>query len=326
MTTFQIIAIVVLSLGTLASLGFLTASVVKMFSEEKIRLPKTEKVKAKVEPVVEEPQAEPVEEDTEIDIDQMLARLEARKAENEEQEQQEKPEVEVAAPDVKPAEETESTEEVVEEPVEEVATEEVVEPVEEVASEEVVEPVEETAKIEEPAEESVEETEEDEENEVVEEVEEKPEHTTIIINNINNGGDFDYKTRLEKIKESQDKIEKDLVKTKKAINKYERTQRRRVRNQKLLDRKAAELTNLNLVMYSVTDIKNIDVEKKAKQEELVAHIAELKASIQDAEEYLAKNESKYQNNVKLLSYLEKEKVRYEDEVKEIEEMIKKTAK
>lgn len=314
MTTFQIIAIVVLSLGTLASLGFLTASVVKMFSEEKIRLPKTEKVKAKVEPVVEEPQAEPVEEDTEIDIDQMLARLEARKAENEEQEQQEKPEVEVAAPDVKPAEEAESTEEVVEEPVEEVATEEV------------VEPVEETAKIEEPAEESVEETEEDEENKVVEEVEEKPEHTTIIINNINNGGDFDYKTRLEKIKESQDKIEKDLVKTKKAINKYERTQRRRVRNQKLLDRKAAELTNLNLVMYSVTDIKNIDVEKKAKQEELVAHIAELKASIQDAEEYLAKNESKYQNNVKLLSYLEKEKVRYEDEVKEIEEMIKKTAK
>ena len=326
MTTFQIIAIVVLSLGTLASLGFLTASVVKMFSEEKIRLPKTEKVKAKVEPVVEEPQAEPVEEDTEIDIDQMLARLEARKAENEEQEQQEKPEVEVAAPDVKPAEEAESTEEVVEEPVEEVATEEVVEPVEEVATEEVVEPVEETAKNEEPAEESVEETEEDEENEVVEEVEEKPEHTTIIINNINNGGDFDYKTRLEKIKESQDKIEKDLVKTKKAINKYERTQRRRVRNQKLLDRKAAELTNLNLVMYSVTDIKNIDVEKKAKQEELVAHIAELKASIQDAEEYLAKNESKYQNNVKLLSYLEKEKVRYEDEVKEIEEMIKKTAK
>lgn len=314
MTTFQIIAIVVLSLGTLASLGFLTASVVKMFSEEKIRLPKTEKVKAKVEPVVEESQAEPVEEDTEIDIDQMLARLEARKAENEEQEQQEKPEVEVAAPDVKPAEEAESTEEVVKEPVEEVATEEV------------VEPVEETAKIEEPAEESVEETEEDEENEVVEEVEEKPEHTTIIINNINNGGDFDYKTRLEKIKESQDKIEKDLVKTKKAINKYERTQRRRVRNQKLLDRKAAELTNLNLVMYSVTDIKNIDVEKKAKQEELVAHIAELKASIQDAEEYLAKNESKYQNNVKLLSYLEKEKVRYEDEVKEIEEMIKKTAK
>ena len=49
---------------------------------------------------------------------------------------------------------------------------------------------------------------------------------------------------------------------------------------------------------------------KAKQEELTAHIAELKSSIQHAEEDLAKNESKYQNNVKLLSYLKNEKIRY----------------
>ena len=30
----------------------------------------------------------------------------------------------------------------------------------------------------------------------------------------------------------------------------------------MLDRRASELTNLNLVMYSVTDIKNVDEEKK----------------------------------------------------------------
>jgi alcohol dehydrogenase class IV len=73
-------------------------------------------------------------------------------------------------------------------------------------------------------------------------------------------------------------------------------------------------------MYSVTDIKNVDQDKKAKQEELTAHIAELKSSIQDAEADLAKNENKYQNNVRLLSYLKNEKHRYEEEVKEIEEL------
>ena len=93
------------------------------------------------------------------------------------------------------------------------------------------------------------------------------------------------------------------------------------RNQKMLDRRALELTNLNLLMYSVTDIKNVDAEKKARQEELTAHIAELKASIQDAQEYIETNREKYESNLKLKDYLTHEQTRYADEVKELEALI-----
>ena len=58
----------------------------------------------------------------------------------------------------------------------------------------------------------------------------------------------DYKARLDKIIENRDKINKDLIKVEKSILNYERTKRRKARNQKMLDRRASELTNLNLVM------------------------------------------------------------------------------
>ena len=89
----------------------------------------------------------------------------------------------------------------------------------------------------------------------------------------------------------------------------------------MLDRRALELTNLNLLMYSVTDIKNVDAEKKARQEELTSHIAELKASIQDAQEYIETNREKYESNLKLKDYLTHEQTRYADEVKELEALI-----
>lgn len=144
-------------------------------------------------------------------------------------------------------------------------------------------------------------------------------HETII----QNGSVIDYKERLEKIIQTRDKIDKDLSKIQKSILKYERTKRRMNRNQKMLDRRAGELTNLNLVMYSVTDIKNVDEEKKVKQEELTSHIAELKASIQDAEEFIESNKEKNEHNVKMAKFLLLEKSRYNDEIAEIEELIKK---
>ena len=133
---------------------------------------------------------------------------------------------------------------------------------------------------------------------------------------------IDYKTRLEKVISSKDKLERDLAKIDKFILKYERTDRRKARNQKMLDRRAGELTNLNLLMYSVTDIKNVDEDKKVKQEELTAHIAELKASIQDAEEYLESNREKYNHNVKMSKFLNQEKTRLDEEIVELEKLIK----
>lgn len=144
-------------------------------------------------------------------------------------------------------------------------------------------------------------------------------HETVI----QNGSVIDYKERLEKIIQTRDKIDKDLSKIQKSILKYERTKRRMNRNQKMLDRRAGELTNLNLVMYSVTDIKNVDEDKKVKQEELTSHIAELKASIQDAEEFIESNKEKNEHNVKMAKFLLLEKSRYNDEIAEIEELIKK---
>ena len=299
MTTLEIVALVIILVGAAVAVSFLVAGIIEMYTEKGIRLPRPKKVKE--QEIEEEEIEEQVQEDAEIDIDQMLARLEARKEELEEDKTEEVVEEEF----VFPAVEEEVIQEVVEEPVEEAVEEVVEEPeaeVEDVVEEETAEEVE------------------DADDAIIEEseVEEAVEKPVVIETEVDK---FDYKTRLEKIKESQEKIERDLEKTQKAINRYERTERRRARNQKLLDKKATELTNINLVMYSVTDIKNVDQEKKAKQEELTAHIAELKASIQDAEEDLAKNESKYQNNVKLLSYLKNEKHRYEEEVKELENFV-----
>ena len=137
------------------------------------------------------------------------------------------------------------------------------------------------------------------------------------------GSVIDYKARLAKIIENRDKIERDLTKIQKSILKYERTKRRKNRNQKMLDRRAGELTNLNLVMYSVTDIKNVDEDKKVKQEELTAHIAELKASIQDAEEFIESNKEKNEHNVKMAKFLIQERTRYNEEIAELQNLINK---
>lgn len=142
---------------------------------------------------------------------------------------------------------------------------------------------------------------------------------------INSGSVIDYKTRLDKIVETKEKIEKDLKKIQKSILKYERTKRRKNRNQKMLDRRAGELTNLNLVMYSVTDIKNVDEDKKIKQEELTAHIAELKASIQDADEFIESNKEKNEHNVKMAKFLIQERSRYNDEIEELKALIDATS-
>ena len=135
---------------------------------------------------------------------------------------------------------------------------------------------------------------------------------------------LDYKARLENVMQNRNKIEKDLIKLQKAILNYERTKRRKSRNQKMLDRRASELTNLNLIMYSVTDIKNVDEDKKIKQEELTAHIAELKASIQDADEFLDSNKEKNEHNIKMAKFLLQEKNRYSEEISELEKLIRNT--
>jgi len=231
------------------------------------------------------PVKEENEEINEIDLDAMLAKLEeASKQEVEEEKIEEAPIVEVQLEETK-------------EEVEEAPVVEIIEEVEEENDEQV----------------EVIEVKEEPKQEEVKQEEVKQEEKS--------GPEFDYRIRLEKIKESQAKIDRDLDKTTRAILKYERTIRRKERNQKMLDRRALELTNLNLLMYSVTDIKNVDAEKKARQEELTAHISELKASIQDAETYLETNKEKHENNLTLREYLTHEKTRYADEVKELESLI-----
>lgn len=213
--------------------------------------------------------------------------------------------------------------------------EEATEEVKEEAAEIVAEPVEETETVENNAEEATEETEEVAETET-ETVEEAKEETTEEVETsvesveetelppISPANLLDYKARLEKVIENRDKINKDLIKVEKSILNYERTKRRKARNQKMLDRRASELTNLNLVMYSVTDIKNVDEDKKIKQEELTSHIAELKASIQDAEEFLDSNKEKNDHDVKMAKFLIQEKSRYNEEIAELEKLIAKT--
>ena len=89
----------------------------------------------------------------------------------------------------------------------------------------------------------------------------------------------------------------------------------------MLDRKSAELANLNLVLYNVNNIEDIDPEKKKKQEALMEHITELKASIKTANEYLSANQEKYQNSKKIKDFLTGEKVRYNEEIAELEQLI-----
>lgn len=217
--------------------------------------------------------------------------------------------------------------------VENVVVEEVVEEIEEPKVEEKVEVVEEVkpskkAKVEEKDIEEFASIDEDAQNETSEDDSELLSHIEELKSEkhepIVAGSVIDYKSRLEKIIENRNKIERDLAKIQKSILKYERTKRRKNRNQKMLDRRAGELTNLNLVMYSVTDIKNVDEDKKIKQEELTAHIAELKASIQDAEEFIESNKEKNEHNVKMAKFLIQEKARYNEEIAELQELINKS--
>lgn len=293
MSPFQIVAIVILGLGVLTALGFTIAFIVVSCAKEKAQDEKDVSIDSQKEEI------------NEIDLDQMLAKLEEASKTKEEEKTEEPAQVEEKAEE--PAQVEEAKEEIKEEPKE---------------------PAQDNSKVvinifgadvqKEP---------EDEEAEVtpviVEETkEEKEEQPAEIVTVVDHAGpEFDYRIRLEKIKESQAKIDRDLDKTSRAILKYERTIRRMERNQKMLDRRALELTNLNLLMYSVTDIKNVDAEKKARQEELTSHIAELKASIQDAQEYIETNREKYESNLKLKDYLTHEQTRYADEVKELEALI-----
>lgn len=293
MSPFQIVAIVILGLGVLTALGFTIAFIVVSCAKEKAQDEKDVSIDSQKEEI------------NEIDLDQMLAKLEEASKTKEEEKTEEPAQVEEKAEE--PAQVEEAKEEIKEEPKE---------------------PAQDNSKVvinifgadvqKEP---------EDEEAEVtpviVEETKEgKEEQPAEVVTVVDHAGpEFDYRIRLEKIKESQAKIDRDLDKTSRAILKYERTIRRMERNQKMLDRRALELTNLNLLMYSVTDIKNVDAEKKARQEELTSHIAELKASIQDAQEYIETNREKYESNLKLKDYLTHEQTRYADEVKELEALI-----
>lgn len=135
------------------------------------------------------------------------------------------------------------------------------------------------------------------------------------------GPNFDYNVRIQTIKDSMVRVEKDLAKATREVNKYEKTIARKERNEKLLDRKSAELTNLNLVLYSVNNIDDIDPDKKKKQEDLMEHITELKSSIEAADSYIAQNQEKYLNNKKIKDFLTGEKERYTEEIAELEHLI-----
>lgn len=292
MSPFQIVAIVILGLGVLTALGFTIAFIVVSCAKEKAQDEKDVSIDSQKEEI------------NEIDLDQMLAKLEEASKAKEEEKTEEPAQVEEKAEE--PVQVEEAKEEVKEEPKQAQDNSKVI--INIFGSDVQKEPEDEEAEVT-PV--IVEETKEEQPAETVE--------TVTVVDHA--GPEFDYRIRLEKIKESQAKIDRDLDKTSRAILKYERTIRRMERNQKMLDRRALELTNLNLLMYSVTDIKNVDAEKKARQEELTAHIAELKASIQDAQEYIETNREKYESNLKLKDYLTHEQTRYADEVKELEALI-----
>ena len=297
MTTLQIVLLAIAGASALASIVFMI-----MFIVEVSRASKEES--GEVQNIYSTENYVTITNQEDASVEDMLASLEEQTKEEVVEEVAEEPVEEIA-------EEVVENEEVVEEVVEEPVQEEVVEEAAEEIVEEIVEEVVEEA-AEEPAEEIVEEVVEEKVEEVVENKE------PIIASSV-----LDYKARLEKMIENRDKIDRDLAKIQKAILKYERTKRRKNRNQKMLDRRASELTNLNLVMYSVTDIKNVDEDKKVKQEELTAHIAELKASIQDAEEFIDSNKEKNDHNVKMAKFLTGEMARYNEEIAEIEALIAK---
>lgn len=326
MSTLQIVLLSIAGIFSIVSIVFMLMFIfeISVSSEEDMEETEVKSIFSSDE-YVKQAQSE--------DVNSMLAKLD---------EQAEETKAEVFE-EVKEETPVETVEEVKEEKpvvIEEVKEEKPV-VIEEVKEEAPVEAVEESKEevpvetAEEVKEETQVETAEETKEEVVETAEETPvEVTEEIVNTVDISKPLDtemisvdnlpdYKARLETIVENRDKINKDLIKVEKSILNYERTKRRKIRNQKMLDRRASELTNLNLVMYSVTDIKNVDEEKKVKQEELTSHIAELKASIQDADEFLDSNKEKNEHDVKMAKFLIQEKARYSEEIVELEKLIAK---
>ena len=317
MTTLQIVLLAVAGAFALASIAFMVMFILEITVEHKEKVEEKPEIKSVFSS--ETYNTVVVNETKESSVDEMLAKL------DEDTKEEEVPAVDPVAERV--IEEEAVAEEIVEETVEEEKQEEVKEEVVEEVKPEPVETkktvkeeaIENLAEIDESADDS--EDDEDGELELLSNIAEikNDTHETIKAGSI-----IDYKARLEKIIETRNKIERDLTKIQKSILKYERTKRRKNRNQKMLDRRAGELTNLNLVMYSVTDIKNVDEDKKIKQEELTAHIAELKASIQDAEEFIESNKEKNDHNVKMAKFLLQEKSRYNEEINELQALIDST--
>ena len=351
MTTLQIVLLVIIGAIALTSAVFMTLFIIEISVSSK----EEEEVEVKSifssENYVKQTKKEE-------NVDSMLAKLDEQAQDDSKNDKKEEKKEEAIVEPVVVEEEKieEKKEEVVVVPVEE-PKQEIVETVEETKVEEVKEePKAEEVKVEEtkeePKTEEVVDTKEDvkvasrdEEFEVVEETESAPVETVeeTKVEEVSNDSQvvevgsvaveseqitpanlLDYKARLASVIESRDKLNKDLIKIEKSILNYERTKRRKTRNQKMLDRRASELTNLNLVMYSVTDIKNVDEEKKIKQEELTTHIAELKASIQDAEEFLESNKEKNDHDIKMAKFLIQEKARFKEEIAELEALIAKT--
>ncbi|MBR2391248.1 MAG: hypothetical protein IKB06_02020 [Clostridia bacterium] len=321
MTTLQIVLLAVAGAFALASIAFMVMFILEITVEHKEKVEEQPEIKSVFSS--ETYNTVVVNETKEASVDEMLAKL------DEDTKEEEAPAVDPVAERV--IEEETVAEEIVEETVEEEKQEEVKEEVVEEVKEEVKpEPVETKKTVKEEAienlaeiDESADDSEDDEDGELellsdITEIKNDTHET------IKAGSIIDYKARLDKIIETRNKIERDLTKIQKSILKYERTKRRKNRNQKMLDRRAGELTNLNLVMYSVTDIKNVDEDKKVKQEELTAHIAELKASIQDAEEFIESNKEKNDHNVKMAKFLLQEKSRYNEEINELQALIDST--
>ena len=323
MSVLHIVLLSLIGATTTASIVFMVMFVLEICLEKKEK-----KVEEKEIPTVFTLQVEEVkEEKEENDVDLMLASIEEQTkgevCEEEKPEEAQETAQEEVVEEVK-AEAVEAQEEIVEDSIEVDALvaevqEEIAEEVQETAQEEVKEEsIENLAALDESAED---EASDEEDSEILSNIEElkNADHEVVQTGNV-----LDYSARLEKIIETRNKIERDLAKIQKSILKYERTKRRKNRNQKMLDRRAGELTNLNLVMYSVTDIKNVDEDKKIKQEELTAHIAELKASIQDADEFIESNKEKNEHNVKMAKFLMQEKVRYNEEITELQALINNT--
>lgn len=339
LSTLQIVLLAVAGASAIASIVFMVMFIVEITVSHK------EEDTAEVQSVFSTNNyvtvnIEEKEENKAQSVNEMLEKLEEQTKEEAKeepavesvQEVKEEPavqEVENEVEEAQPVQEVEEKEEIVEEKAEsteekEEVVEEKAEEKEEIVSSKKETPVEELAEISETDSKDEKDDEEDEDDGELELLSDFKELKSESHEIVTNGSVIDYKTRLEKIVETRNKIDRDLSKIQKAILKYERTKRRKNRNQKMLDRRAGELTNLNLVMYSVTDIKNVDEEKKVKQEELTAHIAELKASIQDAEEFIESNKEKNDHNVKMAKFLLQEKARYNEEISELQALIKAT--